>query len=135
MMKKIVLGACILFLLMGVVCATDINDFKMPNNFKVGNKYYASNGDFGISFNQYNDSNYDHYFTNNSDYTVSTSNNITNYSGEIGVGCDEVVEINGERFVIESYYTGNEVSKLNGCYDNLLEFNRLNNLNPIEIVE
>ena len=48
-MKKLILAICLLFLTIGLVNAVDINDYKLPSDFKVESEYWASNGDFGLS--------------------------------------------------------------------------------------
>jgi hypothetical protein len=130
---KIVIGISIILISIGAVCATDINDWNLPNNFNKESEFWASNGDIGLSINEYKDSDYDYFFTNSSDYIVVTSDNITNYTDTTSnqVGCDEIIEHDGEKLLIECYSTNSD--ELEKCYDFLLEFNKLNNVEPIEV--
>ena len=134
MIKKGILILTI-FLIIGSVCAADITDYELPDNFKIQEEYWASNGDYGMGIFEYDDSQYDYYFTNTSDSTVFIGDNITNYTDAASdtVGCDELIEVNGKIFLVECYFDGIDDSKIKECYDFLLEFNKLNNLTPIEI--
>lgn len=133
-MKKIILFLTI-FLIIGAVSAADINDYKLPDNFNVESEFWASNGDYGIGIYEYEDSDYETFFTNTTESTVYIADNITNYTDTESstVGCDEIVDINGEKYLIECYFEGTDDSKIKDCYDFLLEFNKLNNLEPIAV--
>ena len=135
MKSKILIGLILIFLVIGTVNAADINDYKLPDNFKVESEFWASNGDYGIGIYEYQDSDYETFFTNTSESTVYIADNITNYtdSDTNTVGCDELVEIDGEKFLIESYFEGTDDSKIKDCYDFLLDFNELNNFEPLEV--
>ena len=133
MYKKIGLVLLVMALVIMPCFAADIHDYEIPNGFEVESEYWASNGEYGIGIYEYEDSDFTEFFTNTTDTTVFTADNITNYTGDVGVGCDEIVLIDGEKFLIESYYNTKDLSKLQDCYDNLLEFNKLNNLKPIEV--
>ena len=133
-MKKIILFLTI-FLIIGAVSAADINDYKLPDNLNVESEFWASNEDYGIGIYEYEDSDYETFFTNTTESTVYIADNITNYTDTESstVGCDEIVDINGEKYLIECYFEGTDDSKIKDCYDFLLEFNKLNNLEPIAV--
>ena len=130
MIKKIILIFSI-FLLLGACYAVDIHDYKLPDHYRVETGNWASNGDFALNISEYNESDYEPFFTNNTDNQVVVKNNISNYTSYSGTGAVEVVEINGEKYIVESYITGNYRSKISECYNNLIEFNKLNNLKPV----
>ena len=132
-MFKIVIGISIILLSVSMISAANINDWKLPDNFKSESDVWASNGGYGLSINEYNDEDYDLFFRNSSDYTVVTANNITNYTDHISnqVGCDEVIEDDGVKYLVECYNSG--PNNLEGCYQYLLDFNKLNDVSPIEI--
>ena len=133
MLKKIILSLILATILIGAVSAVSINDFKLPDGFTVESEYWASNDNFGLSITEYNDDDYDYYFTNTSDYLVVTAGNITNYTDHTSsqVGCDEVIILDGEKLLIECYHEN--PNRLDDCYSYLLEFNKLNNVEPISV--
>ena len=133
MYKKIGLILLLIALVMMPCFAVDINDYKIPNGFKVEDETWVSNGEYGIGIYKYEDSDFEKFFTNTTNTTVFTADNITNFTCDKGIGCDEIVLIDDEKFLIESYHNTTDSSKLQDCYDNLLEFNELNNLEPIEV--
>lgn len=130
MIKKIIIGTCLLLLLIGIASATTINDFKIPSEFKVQTEYYAINDNYGLSIIDYDkETSYDLFFKNDTDYTVNIKNNQSNYTDNSinQVGCMEIVNINDKNVLIEVYSNNSDIEK---CNQYLHEFNQLNNLQP-----
>lgn len=130
---KILIGISILLITISIVSAVSIDDWTLPDDFKKESDSWASNGGFGISVSEYNDADYDLFFTNTTDYTVMTADNITNYTDKTSnqVGCDEIIEDNGSKYLVECYNTN--PNGLEKCYQYLKEFNEMNNVEPIEV--
>ena len=133
---KILISVSILFLIVGSVYAADLSDVQLPTDFKSKSDVYAVNGEFvltSMEFDKYRD--YDALFTETPHYQIKSENNIHNFTdGEWdSVGVFEIVEIDGKPVVIDIYYNKNDDAKIKECYDYLLEFNKLNNLEPIQV--
>ena len=140
MKTKIILATIILFLTIGIVFATNIDDLKVPdgyNNLKDGCSAYTTNGDRMIYVEKVSGDYKTDWFTNNSDYTViPMEDNIYSYedtSLEI-YGFEEIITIDGDDYMVSV----NQNSKLSPSEQtqylkDLHEFNELNNLEPVEI--
>lgn len=132
MIKKIAILAIFLLLSVGFVSAVDLDDFELTDGFSKDSTNFATDDDFSLSVANYDeDLDYDLLFKDDGDYTV-TVGEISKYVDKTvkQVGVLEIVEIDGEKVLIE-LYSGN-MSDLDECYDKLIEFNELNNLEPIE---
>ena len=131
-MKKIITAALLLFLLMGICFAANINDVKLPDGFTKQSDHVAKNDKYELSINTYTDDDKDILFTNGDGYNVITGE-VNKYTDKQvkHEGCFEIVEINGEKTIVEVYYDG--LSNQDKCVDYLNNFNELNNLKPIEV--
>ena len=128
MIKKIILLLSLLFLLTGIASATDLNDFKLPSDFKTETEYYAINGDYGLSIIDYDkETSYDLFFENDTGYIVNIINNQSNYTDNSinQVGCMEIVHIDDSDVLIEVYSNNSDIKR---CNDYMNEFNKMNNL-------
>ncbi|MBQ9160662.1 MAG: hypothetical protein IJ122_04985 [Methanobrevibacter sp.] len=133
---KILIGVSILLLMLGSVYAADLSDVQLPADFKSKSDVYAENGDFvltSMEYDKYRD--HDSLFAPTQDYQIKSENNIHNFTdGEWdSVGVFEIVEIDGKPVVIDIYYAKNDDAKIKECYDYILEFNKLNNVEPIQV--
>lgn len=131
-MKKIITAALLLFLLMGICFAANINDVKLPDGFTKQSDHVAKNDKYELSINTYTAEDKDILFTNEDGYNVITGD-VNKYTDKQvkHEGCFEIVEINGEKTIVEVYYDG--LSNQDKCVDYLNNFNELNNLKPIEV--
>jgi len=132
LMKKILTIIALLILCTGICFAANINDVKLPDGFNKQSDHVAKNDKYELSINKYSDDDKNILFENDKDYTV-IKGKISNYTDK-GVkhqGCLEVVEINGEKTVVEILYDG--LSNQDKCFEYLQEFNKINNLKPIEV--
>ena len=144
---KILIGLSILFLLIGMVSATDINNLKCPDGWKaIGDGNYHEEGESAgqgsgqnMMIQKWYDGLKDEYFQNNSEeqYTVMEDvNNTFMYIDAFNedAGCFEVVEIDGEKYFVNFWtvdYTDSE--KIADTSFFMVQFNELNNLEPVEV--
>lgn len=160
-LSKICLLLIIITLTIGFVSAVDINEFKAPSNFESdGNcSFYELNSlnlvdENGISIEIYtdesmketaetlgideDDSDYSSFFKNDTslNYTVESSDDENIFSFYDGTneikGYVELVKVGDEEVCIESEIDSNASDdKLKQSLDVLKEFNKLNNLKPL----
>lgn len=131
-MKKILTITALLILFTGICFAANIDDVKLPDGFNKQSDHVAKNDKYELSINKYIDDDNSILFKNDTEYKV-IKGEISNYTDK-GVkhqGCLEVVEINGEKTVVEILYDG--LSNQDKCFEYLQEFNKINNLKPIEV--
>ena len=94
------------------------------------------NADEILSVVKYNAHDWKDYITNDTSnkYVVhKDKNNTYNYTdGSVNeIGSFELIEVEGNKFIIDFAKTGTE-NDLSNTYSNMLEFNKLNNLTPIK---
>ena len=145
-MTKIIIGIALLFLVIGMVSATDINNLKCPDGWEtIGGGSYHEIGDSPGSGNghnmmimEYTDANCDEFFENNTSenyYVFKNADNTYNYTDwtvNNDEGCFEVVKIDDkEYFLIFSSNIDKDYDK--NIYESMLDFNKLNNLEPVEV--
>lgn len=124
MFKKILFIGIILLLTINIATA-----YEYPNNFKKHSENFYTNGEYGISVSNLSSTSTDFLFKNDTDYFVHKhSNNTWDYTDALThqVGVLEVIPGN---VVVEVYCNGSNVDQ---CYKYLAEFNKLNNVNPVE---
>lgn len=142
MFRKIILLLLFAMMIIGVAGAANQTSFKAPTNFEdIGDGVYVlydslKNADEILSVVKYNEHDWADYISNDTGnkYTVyKDKNNTYNYTdGSVEeVGSFELVEVDGSKFIIDFAKSGKE-SDLSNTYANLVEFNKLNNLKPIE---
>lgn len=144
---KIIIGLSVLLLLIGMVSATDINNLKVPDGWKsLGDGSYHEEGDSpgqgsgqNMMIQKWSDSFKDEYYQNNSDekYSVQdTGNNTFMYIDDMNqnAGSFEVVEIDGQKYFVNFWTVDNmDVEKIADTSLFMQEFNKLNNLEPVEV--
>lgn len=137
---KLLIGIGILFLLMGIVCATDIDKLKVPENckeLKNGTAAFTNHIDRMLYVEKVGDDYKSDWFTNSSDLTVSNvSDNIYLYSSDSfkTYGYQEIVNIDGDNYMV-SINQGSQLSpgEEKILLESMKEFNKLNDLKPVEI--
>jgi hypothetical protein len=139
--SKISLAILILICAVGIVAASELPDFKLADGYNdLGNGSYtneAKNIELDIISGK-NIEDLDDYFENDSDVKHTTTpgklNNTFNFTDGVNevVGIDELVKINDTSYVIEFWINSNETVPLDNLYDALDEFNKLNNLEPLD---
>lgn len=145
---KIIATISILFLLIGVVSATDIDNLKMPDGWKAigGGSYHEEGLSPGqgtgrnMMIQEMFDDLKEEYFVNHTDedyYAYPNTDNTFNYTDGMNsdYGCFEVVNIDGkDYFIVFSTNIDYELEEGSPTtYDLMLEFNKLNNLEPVEV--
>ena len=142
MFKKIILFLLFAMMIVGVASAANQTSFKTPTNFEdIGDGVYVlydsfKNADEILSVVKYNAHDWKDYITNDTSnkYVVhKDKNNTYNYTdGSVNeIGSFELVEVEGNKFIIDFAKTGTE-NDLSNTYSNMLEFNKLNNITPIK---
>lgn len=145
---KIITIITTLFLLTGIAYATDINNLQTPQGWEaLGGGSYHETGDSpgqgsgrNMMIQESHDSIEEEYTTNLTEdnyYAFKNSDNTWNYTDGSNQcsGCFEVVKIDDKDYFIV-FTTQDNVeftSDTLTTYDLMMEFNKLNNLDPIEI--
>lgn len=144
---KIIAVISLLFLIMGIVSATDINDLKCPDGWKaLGGGSYHEEGDSAgqgsgqnMMIQKWDDSFKEEYYENNTEeqYTVTdTGNNTYMYIDDYNqnAGSFEVVEIDGVKYFVNFFTTDNmDVEEIADTSYFMQKFNELNNLEAVEV--
>ena len=147
MKVKIIIGVLLMFLVIGIAAATDADNLKVPEGWEsIGGGSYHEIGDSpgegsgrNMMIMEYTDSNCNEFFENGTDdYYIfkndDGSYNFTDWTVNRDEGCFEVVEIDGNQyFLFFSTNIDNDYSSELSIFDVMLEFNKLNNLTPIEV--
>ncbi|MDO5815421.1 MAG: hypothetical protein Q4Q18_07270 [Methanobrevibacter sp.] len=141
MLKRVILLLIISMALIGAVSAADQTSFKVQSEFEdLGDGVYViydafKNADEILSVVEFNEHDWKDYTTNDTEnkYVVTGENNTYNFTdGSVNeVGSFELIEVDGDKFIVDYAKTGNE-DGLNQTFTNLMEFNKLNNVTPIE---
>ena len=147
MKTKIIIATLILFITIGIVAATDINNLNMPDGWEsLNDGTYHEIGDSAgggsgqnMIIQKWADSLKDEYYQNITDeeYTVmDTGNNTFMYIDDLNenAGSFEVVEIDGEKYFVNFWtvdYTDTEEITDTSFF--LVKFNELNDLEPIAV--
>ena len=133
---------------MGIAAATDVNNLKCPDGWKAlgGGSYHEEGDSAGMGsgrnmmIQEMFDDLKDEYCTNLTDddyYAYKNTDNTFNYTDGLNenYGCFELVKIDGkDYFVVFSENIDYELeSGKPSINDVMLEFNKLNNLEPVEI--
>ena len=145
MIKKSILILTLLLLIIGAAYATDVNNLKVPDKWEsLGNGKYHEVGDSpgqgsgqNMMIEKWFDGIKEDYYQNNTAESYSVMSNggntflyIDGLNGDSG--CFEVVEIDGEKYFVNFYRVAGH-SYDGDLIDVMLEFNKLNNLKPVEV--
>lgn len=122
-------------LMLGAVCAADVDDFLAPDSLhKVSNGTFADGQGRALSISEDIPKNHQAWFENDTGYIVQPFDVDDRYymffesSGELGIL--EVVEHGGDKYIVNSW-TKNGIDDCYGAIFNMFEFNDLNNLTPV----
>ena len=145
---KILIGLSVLFLIIGACYAAYPNEiFKAPNGLEpIGHNDFVDKQGHNIQIIENSDSTHKTWFENNTEtgYIVTpyeANNNFYMYSdaSEVdpnkaeAVGVIEIVEKEGVKYIVSSWSAKDTDADFKMVADNLLEFNKLNNLKPVAI--
>ena len=147
MKTKILILLLTLFLTIGFVAATDVNNLKVPDGWKAigGGSYHEEGISEGqgtgqnMMIQKWYDGLKDEYYNNISEdnYIVMDKGNSTYmYSDGLNqnAGSFEVVEIDGEKYFV-NFFTNEDMNpdEIAKTYDCMLTFNVLNGFSPVEV--
>lgn len=139
-MKKGILILALLFLVIGTAYAANNNEiFKAPSGLEpMGHNDFVDKKGHNIMIEEYNDENVKTWFENDTDpmYLVQESQQHPNiYTGATDDGSYilEVVEKDGVKYIVGSWTPKSTSGDAELIWKNLQEFNKLNNLKPIEV--
>ena len=144
MFKKILLGLILSLVLIGAAYAVDQTSFTAPSDFEdIGDGVYvlydnSKNAKEILSVVKYTEHDIEDYMANDTenDYTVFEGENNTFHFVDKSVneqGSFEVIDVDGNKFIIDFAKIGiDNENDFNDTFDNLLEFNKLNNVTAME---
>ena len=146
-MKKIIVCLILSLFLIGFVSAVELPKFNVPDGFNdTGDGVFIKYDSFKkpnetLAVIEYTEHDAGDYLVNDTKYgytVYNSTNNTYNFvDKKLGEkGSIELIEIDGKRFSVESW------DKLEGddldftvTFDNLMEFNKLNNITPINATQ
>ena len=139
-MKKIIIGILLLFIVIGTVYAVHNNEkFKAPTGLHaMGYNDFVDEKGHNIGIMEYTDDYYNTWFKNDTEdgYLVQPYSENPKYyiyaDDENDCGILEIVEKDGAKYIINSW-TPNGSDEAKVILDNLLEFNKLNNIKPLPV--
>ncbi len=142
MLKKLIIGLIILVACIGVVCA--VPSITAPDGYTAAGDGFVSTSDSDVAvvISSWNDTNL--LYENRTDYGISEiEDNIYLFVDKTNnnSGVREAVEIDGDNYTISIIGTNwvidhnddNDMSKAKELYDDLKEFNKENDFEPLEI--
>lgn len=142
MIKKILTITVILLLAVTIVAAADVGNMKMPADFKsTGTGMYNqqdSNGG-GTGFNaavyKYTDTDFQEWTTDDptDNFKVTQNGDYYKYTSDADEGVVEVVEIDGEKFIVVFSATSLASGGVSDCVKFMEEFNSLNGAKPVSV--
>lgn len=146
-MKKILLCLILSLFLIGCVSAANLPNFIMIDGFNdTGDGIflkYDSNKKVEQTFFilEYNEHDAGDYLLNDTDYGYTVFNNTNDTYNFVDEklkekGSIELIELDGKRYIVESWdaIKGDD-HDFTGTFNNLLQFNKLNNITPINATE
>lgn len=135
----------ILILAIGAVSAVNPDEFKLPSGFELmefdfdhqNSEGFMNSLGEGIIIYDYTDDDKDLLFEESDTYALDLyENNIYTYADAETETCGyiECIEHNGNKYAIQTTCSIDEVDEHGtNLRDNILEFNKINNFNPIPI--
>lgn len=133
---KILIAAAVIFLMIGIVSAANpVDTFKAPSGLTAsGNDTFVDGQNHNIQIYNYTDELYSKWFENDSTFSISKfkDNHFFNKNTENHYGILEIVEKDGNKYIIDSW-TAKNPNESNALKKNLEDFNSVNDLNPISI--
>ena len=120
--------------MIGVVSAANpVDIFKAPSGFTAsGNDTFTDGQNHNIQIFNFTKEQYSKWFENNSAFSIGKfkEGNLFNHEYEKHYGVLEVVEKDGNKYIIDSW-TAKNPNEGNNLKKNLEEFNSVNDLKPI----
>lgn len=141
MFKRLSIFLILTIFLMGFVSAQEVSDFKFNSDFKdVGDGVFIKYGPTGqaeqsMAVVPFSKSGGEDYFKNDTNYgySVNKSKNQTyNFVDEPlkEQGTCEIIKVDNKYFIVESWEKIGAESSFEDTFNNVMEFNKLNNVKP-----
>lgn len=135
-LKLMFVSLIFLILFVGAVSAVGITDYNAPIGFERDPVTFTK-GDFEMEMNTYSSFvDHDDYFNTTDDRQVKIINDTyAEYFDSVKErsGALEIVKIDDDQYVVDSFFDGDDKGKTNECLKYLQEFNDLNKFKPIKI--
>ena len=141
--KKIILSIICLFLIIGAAYAAQ--EFKIPTDLhKISTSSYVDEKGHNLDIQNYSESSYKTWFENDTGYLVQkykdndsfylyADSSAVDPNKAEAVGILEIVEHDGNKYIINSWTPKEDKKDMDIIWENLLEFNKLNKLTPTKI--
>lgn len=120
---------------MGIVSAEGITDYNAPKDFDRDPMTFTHD-DFEMRMDSYSEFiDFDDKFKNRDDYKVTVNGTFAQYTNKLEdkVGVLEILEIKGDKYLVECSFDELQNSKISACQKYLEEFNDLNKFKPLKI--
>ncbi|WP_462316356.1 hypothetical protein [Methanobrevibacter sp.] len=134
--KVVLVSLILLAFFIGAVSAADITNYNSPIGFERDPMTFV-NGDFEMEMDSYNAFiDYDDHFKSEDDRQVEIINDTyAKYfdSDDKKAGALEIIKVDGDQYIVDSSFSGDDKSKSEDCLKYLEEFNQLNKFKPIKI--
>lgn len=134
---KLIIGILLIFLVIGVASAYSNDEFKAPSGLhKVGSNGFEDGKSHNIEVFEFTADSHDVWLVNNTGYTVQPYDGNESFYLYIqqpnDAGIFEIVEKDGKQYLVTSH-SSKGVGETPTVLQNLLEFNKLNKVEPIEV--
>ena len=134
--KMLIVSLIFLIFFLSAVSAVGITDYNAPIGFERDPLTFIKD-DFQMEMDSYSSFvDHDDYFENNDDRQVKIINGTyAEYFDSVKEksGVLEIIKVDGDQYVVDSFFDGDDKSKTKDCLIYLEEFNKLNKFNPIKI--
>ena len=140
-MKKFkIIGLTLLLLIVatGIVYASeDISNFKSPEGFDDGIAGSMDKDDFSITIDEFDKDLNKDLFNGQGIQGVSINGTFAQYNDTYlnEVGARELIKIGKTDYTVQCKYDGNDNSKVSECIKYLEDFNKKNNLKPLNLTK
>ena len=135
--KIVITGLIVLFLAVSFVSAVDIDEFKAPSGFDDGIGGSMDNGDFSIKLDSFDKDLNSDEFKGDSFKKVTVKDDVAEFIDDFkdSVYCKELIKIGKKEYVVTCSFNEKDSSKLSECSKYLQDFNKKNDLKPLNLTE
>lgn len=134
--KLVIVSLIFLVFFIGAVSANDITKYNAPIGFEREPMTFIHD-DFEMEMDSYSAFiDYDDHFKSEDDRQVEIINGTyAKYydSDDKKAGALEIIKVDGDQYIVDSSFSGDDKSKSEDCLKYLEEFNQLNKFKPIKI--
>ena len=135
--KIVITVLTLLFLAVSFVSAVDIDEFKAPRGFDDGIGGSMDKDDFSIKIDSFDKDLNSDEFQGDSFKNVTVKDDVAEFTDDFkdSVYCKELVKIGKNTYTVTCSFNGKDSSKLSECSKYLKDFNKKNNLEPLNLTE